>query len=230
MTLVLDTRSPLLVLIADFNPAIFTPPWMAQHLYGHDEGDQITYHEFIVHNATEIRQVVFIDGVAVSVIGNRSEIFVINGDAANVKRAEEVVVRMMEILPHTPIAAIGCNLTFVDEEPGDDLIDLFKTPEGFETEGQLLSRQFGVQLQVDDHVVLNFGRQWSEQDVRFSFNYHRDETSAAAYRDFVPGIVERALDHSGNLLKSLYRYEEHSMIGFVPVATDEEVQDAAEAD
>jgi hypothetical protein len=75
--------------------------------------------------------------------------------------------------------------------------------------------------QLEDGEVLNFSRVLGPQEVRYSFNYHRAEGDPERYKSFVRGLIAKAQGHSEKLLKSLYGYDSHEVIGFV-VGTEHE--------
>lgn len=221
MTLKLDIRGPLVVLVADFNPAIFQAPWIAKHLFGRAEGEQMALAEVLIQNGPVLIPLTFLEGVAINVGPNRTELFALDAQPETLERVETVLLKMLEVLPHTPLSAIGCNLSYIDENPSEAIVDLFKTPEGIEAEGVLNVRQSGVQLQLEDGQILNFLRVLGPQEVRYSFNYHRAEGDPERYKEFVPSMIAKARDHSETLLKSLYGYDGQEVIGFV-VGTEQE--------
>jgi hypothetical protein len=221
MTLKLDIRAPLIVLVADFNPAIFRTPWIAKHLFGKAEGGQIDLAEVLIQNGPALVTLVFLEGVSINVGPNRTELFALDAQPKTLERVETVLLKMLEALPHTPLAAIGCNLSYIDDNPSEAIVNMFKTPEGFEAEGVLNVSHSGVQLQLEDGQLLNFSRVLGPQEARYSFNYHRAEADSERYKEFVPGLVAKAQDHSVKLLKSLYSYDVHEVIGFV-VETEQE--------
>jgi hypothetical protein len=215
MTLKLDVRGPIIVLVADFNPAIFQLPWIATHLFGRAEGEQMALAEVLIQNGPVLTPLMFLDGVAINVGGNRTELFSLDVQQKSLERVETVLLKMLETLPHTPLSAIGCNLSYIDDDPSDAIVNLFNTPESFETEGVLNVRQSGVQLQLEDGELLNFSRVLGPNEVRYSFNYHRAEGDPERYKEFVSGMTAKARGHSETLLQSLYSYNDHEVIGFV---------------
>jgi hypothetical protein len=216
MTLKLEIRAPIFVLVADFNPAIFTMPWIAKHLLGREEGDELTVTEVVIQTGSQIVQLGFFEGVAFNVAQSRTEIFALDAEAETLARVEEVLLKMLTTLPHTPLRAVGCNLNYVDDDPQEAIVGLFKTAEGFEGEGVLNVRQSGIQLQLDAESVLNFTRVLTASDARFSFNYHRAETDVERYKEFLPGFIANSIERSGAILKSMYGYEGHEVVGFMP--------------
>ena len=222
MTLKLDIRGPIVVLVAEFNPAIFGLPWIAKNLFDKAEGEEIAAAEVLIKNGQLLTQLTFLEGVAINVSPVRTEIFALNAEPETLTRVEVVLLKMLEMLPHTPLTAIGCNLSYIDDNPSAAIVDLFITPEGFEAEGVLNTRQSGVQLQIEGGQLLNFVRLLGPNDVRYSFNYHRSESDAEQYKDFVPGMMAKAREHSLALLQTLYGYENCDVIGFVTENQHEE--------
>jgi hypothetical protein len=214
MALTLDLRSPLLVLVAQFNPAIFEFPWIAKHILEADEGAAVQALEVIMQLGSVGMRLQFFEGVAINVQPGRTDFLVQNGDAASFKAVEDRLTKLLAVLPHTPVAAIGCNFRFNDPQPPQNIIDLFDTPEGLEGEFNIKSRQSTTQLEVEGGV-LNFSRTLSDAGCDFSFNYHRDETDAQKYADFVPGMVQAHLDHAAHLLNTTFGYGAFEKVGFV---------------
>jgi hypothetical protein len=215
MTLSLDLRAPVFVLIADFNPAIFQLPWIAKHLLERDEGEVVPLVELVTESNGIDMSLLFLDGVALNVQLGRTEILAVNTEADTLSKAESMLLKVLAVLPHTPLRAIGCNLNYRDPNPPDRLTELFDTPEQIEAEYPVIARQVSAQLTLEENCVLNFGRALSQDQVRFSFNYHRTENNIGKYEEFVPGILERRIQHSADLLKRCYGYDDFDRIGFL---------------
>lgn len=229
MTLILDTRAPVVVLVAQFNPAIFQSAWIARHLFDKKDGEDMPVLEMIAQNGSHILQLSFFEGVALNVSPDRTEVFVIDGRPQTLENLERVLLKMLDVLPHTPVSAIGCNLTYADNDPSPEVTSLFETREALEGEGKLNLRQSGIQLQLDETEVLNFNRALTEQNVRYTFNYHRPETDIVRYKDFVPNMTSRALERSLKLLKSYYGYDAHEVVGFMSEPQKGEGKDVIES-
>lgn len=228
MTLTLDIRTPIIVLVADFNAAIFNPEWVAEHLFGHKEGDEISTLEIVAQNGANLLPLSFVDGVSVNVGDGRSDIWALNGEPETIERVEAVLLKMLEVLPHTPLTAIGCNVVYSDDDAPKAILEMFDTAEGLEAEGVLSTRHLGVQLQREDHV-LNFTRVLTASDARFSFNYHRSESDPAEYAKYVPGLINRCFEHSRAFLKTYYAYEGSTVTGFIAPKVEEGVGENVDA-
>lgn len=211
--LTLDARFPVIVIAGDFNAAIFQTSWVAANLHGLGEGQDVEAVELVAEAPSGVFQVTFIERVALLVSANRIEAFVLDHEAATLKTLEKVLGNLLTVLPHTPVRAIGCNFHWTDNDPSADVLAYFDTPEGLEAEYRLLSNQLSVQIELED-AVLNFARVLAGGSVRINFNYHRaferlDECQAAL-QDLV--TIKRA--HSLDLLRKLYKYDEHETVTF----------------
>lgn len=214
MTLQLDIRAPILVLVAEFNPAIFSLPWIGHHVLGRNEGDEIPVTEVVAQTNNGIVRLSFFDGVAINFADGRTELFALDADADGLRKVSAFLDAMIKVLPHTPLTAIGCNLAYTDATPSDAISDLFNTPEGFEAEGTLNLRQVGMQMQMDGTEVLNFTRALTDQNARYTFNYHHPESDASRYGELLPNWIERCIEHSSALLTRLYGYDTFERVAF----------------
>ena len=165
-------------------------------------------------------------GVALGVSPSRLDGYVLTQDEAKTGELEKVILKAVEVLPHTPLFALGCNFLFVEEDPSSALLEIFNTPEGVEGEYPAHDRQFSVQMDIDD-AVLNFTRSESNGTVQFSFNYHRALNASSDYTTLIPGLIKRSREHAEKLLKSLYDLDNYEIIGFLP--TEQEDPANAEA-
>jgi hypothetical protein len=225
--LTLDVRAPIVVLAGDFNAAIFQLGWVGTHLFGMPEGAEIQAQEVVIQADVGLLQLLFLEGVALNVTPTRIELFAVDSQPATLSKVEEVLGRIVEVLPHTPIRAIGCNFQYTDAEPDPTVMDLFDTPEAIEAEYRVTARQASVQVELDNSI-LNFTRASSGNAVRFIFNYHRAESEIAAYAAFIPGLVARNLEHSAAFVRSLYRYDGYATVGFFTAREQEDIADANE--
>lgn len=228
-TLALDIRGPIIVAVGAFNPAIFSHSWIATNIFGVPEGSEMAVLEVLVQvDPLSILQLRFVEGVAINVSLNRIEFYAANNDPATFAAAENALKKVLEILPHTPIQAIGCNLRWVDSDPSEDMIDLFDSPEGLEGNFQIQARQFAAQI-LHENAVLNFSRASANGEVQFSFNYHRSVTNADECCVTAQGMISQDLKHSTGMMKSLYGYDEFETLGYATDNQQGEIDHAAEA-
>jgi len=216
----LDTRLPLVVIVADFNPAIFTPLWVARHLHDAPEGAEVQVVEMIAEVPGGLAKLSFINGVALVVSNARLDAFVLGEEQVRIDALAHVLTNLVRVLPHTPLRGIGCNFQFINEESSDELLALFNSPESLEGEYVARLRQYTAQLEAGD-AILNLTRSAASGTVQFSFNYHRDMTDPNAYAALVPDLVRESRGHALDLLRSIYGFNEYEPISFMPIGAEE---------
>lgn len=228
-TLALDIRGPIIVAVGAFNPAIFSQSWIATNVFGVSEGSEIAVLEVIVQvDPQSILQLRFIEGIAINATHNRIEFYVANKDPATFTAAENALRKVLELLPHTPVQALGCNLRWVDSDPSENMIDLFDSPEGLEGTFKVQAKQFAAQILHED-VVLNFSRASANGEVQFSFNYHRPVTNADECRLIAQDMIRQDMEHSTGMMMSLYGYGTFETLGYATDNQQGEIDHATEA-
>ena len=216
----LDERQPLVVIVGDFNPAIFTVLWVARHLHGFEEGAEVPVIEMVAELPAGVAQFAFIEGVALIVTSSRLEAYVLSQEDQRLEALERVLTRLVQVLPHTPLRGIGCNFQYRAEDSSDRLLALFDSPEGLEGEFSVTTRGFTVQLELVD-ALLNLSRAQNGATVQFSFNYHHSEHDPEAYIKLLPGLVRRSREHSIRLLASVYGLSEYEPLSLLPLKIEE---------
>lgn len=210
----LDARTPLIVLVGDFNPSIFTTFWIAKNLHGYVEGDTLETLQIGVEVAPDVVQhLEFIKDVALVVTPSRVEAYVLDHLDAGLAQLSQVVGKIVEMLPHTPLRALGCNFSFLDEQPDDRLVAMFDSPEGIEGEGPVRIRTFVTKLDVDG-VTLNLTRKYAGGPVQFLLNYHQNMSETEQFGQAIPSLVSRRKDHALGLMARLYGEDSHDTITF----------------
>lgn len=213
--LTLDVRVPLLVVVGNFNPAIFSQNWIATNVFGIPEGAEMSVLEVImeVERLASVR-LSFINDVALNVSPNRMDLFAASAETPSLCAVESALRRVFELLPHTPIHAIGCNFRWTDSEPETSITDLFDTPEGLEGQYEVISRQASIQLSLEQSI-LNLTRASLENEIQFNFNYHRNFDGIENCIDTVEGMIINNLQHSTEIMKNIYGYKDFKTVGFV---------------
>jgi hypothetical protein len=227
--LALDIRGPVIVVAGAFNPAIFSQSWVATNVFGIPEGAEMSVLEVLVQiDPQSLLQLRFFEGVAINVGPGRVELYAANGEPETFSAVETALRKVLELLPHTPIQAIGCNFRWVDSDPSPEVTDLFDSPEGLEGGFQIQARQFSAQI-MHDNGILNFSRASMNNEVHFNFNYHRAVTNVADCDALVQGMISQDLGHSRGMMESLYAYDEFETLGYANNDQQGEIAHAAEA-
>ncbi|RMI13984.1 MAG: hypothetical protein D6681_05520 [Calditrichaeota bacterium] len=104
----MELQKTAIVALGQFNPAILTPPWMFQQNLI-EKTEATTEHpvglgvQFARHKAGEFSWIVGYDRLAMEHVGPK---------AGEETTAAALVRRILKLLPHTPVHAIGNNFAF----------------------------------------------------------------------------------------------------------------------
>ena len=208
----LDLRTPTLVFLGAWNPAIFTSKWIARYLFQKPEGERIFGSEVTILSPIFPRRILFLDNVGIHATNEKVEIFV-NADDEDVRRlAESVVTQLISTLPHTPLGGFGVNFRYLENDTDDPLLDKFVTGENIEQHEKILKRVFSSTLEVDDGVKLNLTRHVSESEVIFDFNYHHDALNRERAGENLSGVIRRYLGLSLGTLRDIYGLDEYEVL------------------
>jgi hypothetical protein len=128
-------------------------------------------------------------------------------EADTVALTERVVNAVAEVLPHTPVAGIGINFRFVDQDPSDEIVDMLKSGEALEQIGVVSSSTFSSTIQRANGCVLNLSREVENGVVGFNFNYHSPMQSMRALPYPLPGSIQGFYDQSKHILNTIYHID-----------------------
>jgi hypothetical protein len=116
-----------IVIAGAFNPAILVPPWIAKNVLTAPLGEnfQVQVHTPITGIAPLPRFT--FGGLSFSPSFQNLTFFLEDSDAAGCERVCDAAARILELLPHTPIAGLGWNFGFTDDHPSVQLLQLLQT-------------------------------------------------------------------------------------------------------
>lgn len=212
--LTLNLRAPLIVVAGAFNPAIFTPQWVATNVFDVPVGAEMSVLEVIMQpDPQSVLQLRFIDGVALNALPNRLELYSVDGSDTAFEAVESALIKILELLPHTPIGAIGCNLLWDDTDPSSEILDLFDSAEGLEGIFAVEARHYRVAIDLDDKK-LNLDRLNVGSEVQYRFNYHRPFKGIDSCLATVKGMIAEEIAHSTQIMRERYSYEGHLVLSF----------------
>lgn len=201
----LDLRQPTVIIAGAFNPAIFSPPWIANVLYGIAEGEEIS--GLIVQDLVQLTQKPYIRDVGILAEAGRLSIFVDKVEPEALTLAESVVKRAAEALPHTPVVGFGLNFAFVEAEPEAEVVDRLKQGDQPEKLGELLNSSLASAIRMEDGTLLNLSRGLAGGELSVSFNFHSELSNLGALADEMEGLIDRRLQQSKKILADLYDFD-----------------------
>lgn len=168
--MILDLRQPVLVIAGGFNPAIFSPPWMARNLFGIPEGEEVEVTSVL--DVAEQTGRHYIQNIGLVVQPQRLAIYLDEMDEEVIGRAQAVFASIAETLPHTPIAAFGVNFLFEQLAVIAEVVDALMPRDGVEGLGQVNTTEIASNVSIGDRDQLNVTRRLTGGNISVSFNFH----------------------------------------------------------
>jgi hypothetical protein len=198
----LNVSRPALVITGLWNPAIFQPPWLAATIFKVPSGEPINFFEVV-----EPGKVTHYFGeLGISVPPARLELSVNTRSEAKWAELEDLALKLLETLPHTPIQGLGINFRFEDTQPDPAVIDKLWTGEGLETQFEVASTIIRSVLKFDD-CDLNLAREIVDGNFNVDFNFHHSEMTVEKAKKVLPGSLVKGFNSSKDLLAQVYETE-----------------------
>lgn len=223
--MLLELRRPSLIIAGNWNPAIFTPPWIGRYAFDGSVGDEIplaivqeTERQDLGDQVLELSQrpvVVYHEEIGISCSPNRLEIFFNRTDSTVLSRAEEICVRLLTALEHTPLGPYGVNFQFIDTDPDPAVTDLIETHEELARVKQVLSRELRTCLSFSDGCDLNLRRVLDDFGLQLAFNFHHSPSplGTQGLNAQIPGIILKRYEELQEHFGELYDLESLQSIG-----------------
>lgn len=215
----LDLRQPTLVIVGAWNPAIFQDPWIAKHLWGIPEGQEVEVAHLTEHDQrtrSTRRTIRFMNGIGLNVTNERLEIFPTDFSPEGMEKCETLCATIANTLSHTPVGALGSNFHFNVSEPTEDLLDLLETKDTLDERYSLLSQKHTSTIELDD-CTLNFSWIVGSKMSEFDFNFHYESISSAEeIGRLCDGILNKNLARASELLASVYSLDDYHIVSHQP--------------
>jgi hypothetical protein len=195
--MILLPKKSTIVVVGFWNRMIFNPKMVACEIF----------------NVEEIETLVAIDPSSPTIYQNKDTLLQITDkrivltsrkpEKECLKKTEKMACTILEFLPRTPISAIGVNFGFRENEPEDNLLELF----GFADEADIgaceweIASKRIVRTLIHDEMRLNFtleqpGPDHIEIHANFDFSVEKPEQAIGKIKD-------RTCDFYDSILKLL---------------------------
>ena len=184
------------VIAGSFNPAILSPQWMGKNVF-----DPPVVGDFPVEVMTQVLGAgtptrFNAPGLSYSPSFQGLTLYLEGLDSAGCQRVCDMAARILNLLPHTPVTAVGFNFGFRDANPGIDQLRLLSiSPTFAEALGdgaEVVGRNWlNVATWGAAFVTLQTGIRGSEFVV--DLNFHHPVTDAAAAEAILkqPDVFEK---------------------------------------
>ena len=227
MSVTLDLRIPVVVTTGSWNQVILNEPgWIAQHILGTEGGKEIEIGTINVgDNQPPSKTIIVFEKFGISCSQQRLELY--RTDRGTADDLYDFFGKLVELLPHTPVSAIGVNYCFLVADEVDAISSSIETHEAFEgigivgisdrTESIYLNSDGQLQLPADaaEPCILNLNRQTDFGKAHVVFNFHQEVSGIAAisiWKDQNP--INHWLSTAESILCDLYGVTEWETIAF----------------
>jgi hypothetical protein len=175
---------PVLVLVGNWNHAIFQKEWVSKFLLPQKELKvEFPFNERASQRITS-------DVLRIYTMGDKLCFAPLKTDTNTLGLIEELALKLADLLPHTPVKAFGINFKY-EENSNQTLLELLETNEAnllaqmygeiknsnvrhtFEFDGKLINLDLARQ---NEHVVINLNFHFDIKDlVEFKEKYNENE-------------------------------------------------------
>lgn len=173
-----------IVVVGDWNPLIFQPDWVKEHLASIQEIDVVLAISLQPNSPARIT----IDNeINIYPSSNLLIIDCVEYNDASLRKCAQVLEKICSLLPHTPIKACGINFRFIGAlEDSPSLTDLFT----FSDAGKIAADDFLLSkasikrsFKLNDSSELNLNLDLIEDTLKIEFNFHLPITSLSDVPD-----------------------------------------------
>ncbi len=195
------------IVIAGFwNSKIFTPQWISNGRLTNSEKIQI---EVAVDNPDLPMRIMF-DDIFLRISDRRLILNPSNDETTQFEKIENVAIKILEDLPHTPIKAVGVNFQYINKEPNEKDSNIFNI-----YDNDLLS-DFGIEIKATtikrtifkDEQLINLEITFDEDNnIVYSFNFHRDLKDTKKAIEYLRENVVKFNEEAENILNKIYKQE-----------------------
>lgn len=177
------------VVTGGWNAQIFSPEWVGENLFSEKEFEiQLILQGGNVFSSLKTSDIVFSATNSQIVCGMRS----ISEDT--LVKAEDLVTKALDMLPYTPVNGVGVNFGFTEENPLDNLLDLFNFNDLAELSNfncSIRENQIYRRIEIDGRI-LNLRQTLSadpSKAMAIHLNFHKDVLNTKEAFNWLKGEV-----------------------------------------
>lgn len=195
-----------IVVLGAWNPSIFSPEWIEKYLADIEEGEEIEI-AFPLDDATAPRKISFKD---INLFPGRRKMDLIPDEPnkENLEFCASILVKLFDILPHTPVSGFGINFGFIESNLSQELENLFELSDehslidNYVPKGTSISRQI---VKEGQNYIINLTLSEADGNVSVKINFHFYISSTEEGKDILEaGAVENCFNETTELLETVY--------------------------
>lgn len=164
----LDLRLPTLVITGHWNPAIFDWRWVAKNILEIPENTQVRLASLVAEPEGKI--ITYIDGFGYSAEVNRFEAFTQSHNGDSISHLSKNILKLRDILPHTPLHGLGVNFQFIDTSLEETIVDKVSNSDNLDLE--VIAQERRTLFKYEPGISLRFKRVISDESAVLDFNFH----------------------------------------------------------
>ncbi|MBX3176580.1 MAG: hypothetical protein KF886_04410 [Candidatus Hydrogenedentes bacterium] len=201
-----------IVITGQWNPHIFSAEWVAKNLIEKDESDIKIQVGFSRGFPVRLRMIT--ERFTLVPAQDRIVFHPAAGNEEDLKILEDVALKTLETLPHTPVTGYGVNFHFLDDSSGGFDHSLFNADDyekysKFDCE--TLDRKIFRKIKIDDQTILNLTLALIEDvKVDIDMNFHRSISAndrPDELKEKLSGSIISRYEKGLELLKKVYNFE-----------------------
>lgn len=190
-----------IVVTGEWNVNIFKPEWLAKYIF---ETNKIDI-EMAIAPGRQIMRLLLDDFILIPsterlVLGFK------NTSRETLKMGEQYIIKILDMLKHTPISGMGVNFGFYEPSPNTFLLDLFKLQDVnrlSKNEYQVSRTEIIRSIALKD-TLLNVNHIYDNGEVYINMNYHHDIIVSEMLCEKMHDQVLAYHDHSLKYIKDIY--------------------------
>jgi len=146
---------------------------------------------------------------------DRVQMFALKHDDETLRRIEDMAIRLVTTLIHTPMSGVGINLSFTEDITVGTLRELFVLPDlaSINALGYTIQNTTVVRGLVLDGDIVNMSVQAKEGKVTFDFNFHINVKNAEEVADKIRNRVVEKRDAAIAFMRDVYGLELQALEG-----------------
>lgn len=183
-----------IVILGAWNPSIFSPEWVLRNLAESEQCEVKT--AFPIDDPTAPRRITFED---INIFPGRRQILLnpVTSNLEGMKKCSSVLVKILDLLLHTPVSSAGVNFSFNESNPSDKMLAALMPSDS----GSILAEYPIKETKInrvlkrdEDSCVFNFSITQNDTGCILSYNFHYDDTIDGYKRIFSSDIIEQHLN------------------------------------
>ncbi len=193
-----------IVMVGQWNPAIFSPDWVAQNLLHVENVDaQLAVGPLITNVRYQTDTLLLIPQQDRLIVGSR------NTEETTLLDMERCSKAALELLGHTPIRALGINFGFTESDPPTEMLRTFDLADagaladaGYQVRSADITREIEI-----GSTVLKLKMGLSDGTVRFHFNFTNQVATAQQAADLLQGRVLEYRNRAVGMLSTVFNLQ-----------------------